>query len=60
MNRSGAIWTVVDGIKMLYKKHIKGVEELYNFQDFYSSPLSDSDFEAKPMVMLCGQYSVGQ
>lgn len=51
---------VVDGMKKLYKKHIKPVEEMYAYGEFASNPLTDSDFEAKPMVMLCGQYSVGK
>lgn len=51
---------VVDGIKKLYRKYIRSIEETHFFQDFYSAPLQDSDFEAKPMVMLCGQYSVGK
>lgn len=61
-NRENADITngVVDGIKKLYRKHILPVEDLYGFQDFASTPLSDSDFEAKPQVLLCGQYSVGK
>ena len=32
----------------------------YFFHDFHSPALDDPDFEAKPMVMLVGQYSTGK
>ena len=32
----------------------------YNFHDFHSPALDDPDFDAKPMVMLVGQYSTGK
>jgi hypothetical protein len=36
------------------------LEEHYSFHDFFSPPLSDTDIEAKPFVLLLGQYSVGK
>lgn len=30
------------------------------YDAFYSPPLSDSEFDSKPMVMLVGQYSTGK
>ncbi|KAI9002738.1 P-loop containing nucleoside triphosphate hydrolase protein [Gaertneriomyces semiglobifer] len=32
----------------------------YNFEQFHSPYLTDADIEAKPMVLLVGQYSVGK
>lgn len=33
---------------------------MYMYDAFYSPPLSDSEFDSKPMVMLVGQYSTGK
>ena len=36
---------------------------IYNycrFHDFHSPPLDDADFDAKPMILLVGQYSTGK
>ena len=52
--------SVVDGLKKLYKKHLKPLEEAYLFSDFHSPSMSDPDFDAKPMVLLVGQYSTGK
>ncbi|KAG2194106.1 hypothetical protein INT47_003049 [Mucor saturninus] len=51
---------VIEGIKKIYKQKIKPVEETYNFEGFHSAPLTDSDIEAKPIVLLIGQYSTGK
>lgn len=51
---------VCEGLKKLYKSHIKPLEEKYKFGEFTSPCLRDSDFDAKPMVLLMGQYSVGK
>ena len=51
---------VVGGLKQLYKDHIKPVEALYKFGEFHSPMLEDSDFDAPPMVLMLGQYSVGK
>ena len=32
----------------------------YRFHDFHSPPLDDADFDAKPMILLVGQYSTGK
>ena len=34
--------------------------QAYKFGDFYSPIMNDGDFDAKPMVLLIGQYSVGK
>jgi len=52
--------SVSDGLKQLYRQKIRPVEEMYRFGEFYSPLLNDSDFDAKPMVLLLGQYSVGK
>jgi len=52
--------SVTDGLKALYRGKIRPVEEAYKFGEFYSPLMTDSDFDAKPMVLLIGQYSVGK
>ena len=52
--------SVADGLKNLYNAKIKPVEMAYRFGEFYSPYLLDADFDAKPMVLLLGQYSVGK
>jgi len=39
---------------------VQPLEECYNFGEFASPILKPSDFDAKPMVLLLGQYSVGK
>ena len=38
---------------------IRPLEEAYKFGAFFSSLLNESDFHAKPSVLLLGQYSTG-
>lgn len=52
--------SVTDGLKKIYSAKIKPIEEGYRFGEFYSPLLTDGDFDAKPMVLLLGQYSVGK
>ena len=52
--------TVADGLKKLYKQKMLPLEEFYKFHDFHSPQLDESDFDAKPMVLLIGQYSTGK
>ena len=35
---------------------IKPLEEAYQFGEFYSPVMRDSDFDALPLVLLLGQY----
>lgn len=51
---------VVEGLKKIYKLKILPLEEHYLFHEFHSPPLNDADFEAKPMILLVGQYSTGK
>ena len=39
---------------------IRPLEEAYKFGHFFSSLLNESDFEARPSVLLLGQYSTGK
>ncbi|RWS30308.1 EH domain-containing protein 3-like protein [Leptotrombidium deliense] len=52
--------SVVEGLKRLYKTKILPLEEHYLFHEFHSPQLEDADFDAKPMVLLVGQYSTGK
>ena len=49
---------------MPYRKvqifRIFNINPTYNFNDFVSPHLNDPDFDAKPMVLLVGQYSTGK
>jgi hypothetical protein len=51
---------VAEGLRQVYKNKLLPLEETYRFHDFHSPQLDDSDFSAKPMVLLVGQYSVGK
>jgi GTPase SAR1 family protein len=51
---------VIDELKRLYKLKILPLEQLYRFDLFHSPYLTDAEFDAKPQVMLLGQYSVGK
>ncbi|XP_062368448.1 EH domain-containing protein 2-like [Cinclus cinclus] len=51
---------VAEALKSLYKSKLLPVEEFYGFGSFHSPPLQDADFEAKPMVLVMGQYSSGK
>lgn len=51
---------IFNGLKRLYRKKILPLEISSKYGHFHSPPLSPSDFDAKPMVLLLGQYSVGK
>ncbi|OIT39575.1 PREDICTED: EH domain-containing protein 1-like isoform X1 [Nicotiana attenuata] len=55
-----AVTSVTDGLKRLYNEKLKPLELTYRFNDFASPALTESDYDAKPMVMLLGQYSTGK
>ncbi len=38
---------------------VRPLEETYKFGSFFSPMLTESDFDAKPSVLLLGQYSTG-
>lgn len=52
--------SVVDGLRNLYFKNLKPLEDCYLFTDFHSPAMTNPDFDAKPMVLLVGQYSTGK
>uniref|UniRef100_A0A2P2K2D6 EH domain-containing protein 1 n=1 Tax=Rhizophora mucronata TaxID=61149 RepID=A0A2P2K2D6_RHIMU len=55
-----SVTSIIDGLKRLYIQKLKPLENTYRFNDFVSPLLTNSDFDAKPMVMLLGQYSTGK
>ncbi|XP_042503766.1 EH domain-containing protein 1-like isoform X1 [Macadamia integrifolia] len=54
------VTSIIDGLKRSYVEKLKPLEVTYRFNDFVSPLLTNSDFDAKPMVMLLGQYSTGK
>lgn len=52
--------SIVEGLKTLYRTKLLPLESAYQFQDFHSPQLDDPDFDAKPMILLVGQYSTGK
>ncbi|KAG2317539.1 hypothetical protein Bca52824_020661 [Brassica carinata] len=51
-----SVTSIVDGLKRLYIQKLKPLEVTYRFNDFVSPLLTNSDFDAKPMVMLLGAH----
>jgi GTPase SAR1 family protein len=51
---------VIDGLKKLYAQKLRPLEKKYGYDDFHSPLWSDADFDAKPQVLMIGQYSVGK
>lgn len=51
---------VTEGLKKIYKQKLLPLEQFYHFHDFHSPQLDDPDFDAKPMILLVGQYSTGK
>ncbi|XP_068212195.1 EH domain-containing protein 3 isoform X1 [Palaemon carinicauda] len=51
---------VLDGLRKVYKAKVYPLETSYQFHDFHSPALDDPDFDAKPMILLVGQYSTGK
>lgn len=58
--RAVAAENAVDALKRIYKKTILPLEKQYNYPLYFQPYLEAVDFEAKPMVLLLGQYSVGK
>jgi GTPase SAR1 family protein len=51
--------SIIEGLKAIYRNQIRPLEEAYGF-DLYQGPLTDVDLEAKPIVLVLGQYSTGK
>lgn len=52
--------TVVEGIKEIYRNCVRPIEQATKFDVFYSNLMTDAEFDAAPMVLLVGPYSVGK
>ncbi|KAG5899724.1 hypothetical protein JTB14_030112 [Gonioctena quinquepunctata] len=59
-NKEEIYENVIEGLKNIYKHKLLPLEEFHQFHDFHSPKLEDSDFDAKPMILLVGQYSTGK
>lgn len=44
----------------LYKKAVLPAERSSHFEHFHARPITQEEFEAKPQVLLLGQYSTGK
>ncbi|EES11620.1 EH domain-containing protein 1 [Sorghum bicolor] len=55
-----SVTSIIDGLKKSYIEKLRPLEKTYQFHDFVSPLMTSSDFDAKPMVMLLGQYSTGK
>lgn len=51
---------ILRGLARLYRKKILPLELSSRYGHFHSPPLSPSDFDAPPMILMLGQYSVGK
>lgn len=51
---------VMAALRTIYKAKVRPLEKSYHFSEFYASEMNDGDFDARPMVLLVGQYSVGK
>lgn len=63
IHATNASRTIIEKLKDLYKIKVKPIEQafgLYNFCLPTNAELHDSEFDAKPMVLLIGQYSTGK
>ncbi|ESW17724.1 hypothetical protein PHAVU_007G263100 [Phaseolus vulgaris] len=47
---ASSVTSIIDGL----------LEVAYNYNDFVSPLLTNSDFDAKPLILLLGQYSTGK
>ncbi|XP_044531384.1 EH domain-containing protein 1-like [Gracilinanus agilis] len=58
--RSYLFLSVAQRLSKLYLEKLLPLEEMYQFERFHSPPLTDADFDNRPMVLLMGQYSTGK
>jgi len=52
--------SITDALQKVYFTKVKPLEESYKFGSFFSECLNASDFNAKPQILLLGQYSTGK
>ena len=57
---AGAYDGILSGVKAIYRDMVHPIEEQYLVGQFHYPLLSDQDFDAKPMILLLGSYSVGK
>lgn len=60
LDKSSKFKSITHGLKDIYFNKIKPLEELTSFERFYSPSLTEAEIEAKPTVLLLGQYSTGK
>jgi len=51
---------VLRSLKAIYGKKMLEIEKKYRFDEYWQQALRASDIDAKPMVLLLGQFSVGK
>jgi len=52
--------SILEGVKQVYREKVRHLEEQYLTHVFHQPLLNDRDWDAKPMVLLVGQYSTGK
>ena len=52
--------SILEGCKQVYREKVRHLEDTYLTQHFHYPLLNDKDFDAKPMILLVGQYSTGK
>mmetsp|Transcript_33515 Transcript_33515/g.99767 ORF Transcript_33515/g.99767 Transcript_33515/m.99767 type:complete len:622 (-) Transcript_33515:364-2229(-) len=52
--------SITDGLKTIYFQKVRPIEEAFKFANFFSPLMTESDFDAKPSILLLGQYSTGK
>lgn len=55
-----ALFVCVVGHAAMPAWQVRPLEDSFKFGSFFTPLLHESDFEAKPSVLLLGQYSTGQ
>ena len=44
----------------VHTSQVRPIEEAFKFAHFFSPFMTESDFDAKPSILLLGQYSTGK
>ncbi|KAF8821299.1 sarcalumenin/eps15 family protein [Cardiosporidium cionae] len=52
--------SVLASMQQIYNSSMYPLEQKFFFSKFYSPLLSEGDFDARPMILLLGQYSTGK
>lgn len=52
--------SVMHRMKQLYLERLRPLEVLCHFEHFQESPMTECELEARPQVLLVGQYSTGK